>query len=100
VTPPPAAVRVKVEFPGEALAVDVRFKVLLPLPGEAMLVGEKVAVTPEGSPLIDKATTELNPFAPAVVKAIVVEAPGAMLALVALVESVKPGAGGTVRVTV
>ena len=39
-----------------------RVSVLLPVPGEAILVGEKLAVTPEGSPVADKDIADLNPF--------------------------------------
>ena len=100
VTPPPVAVMVGVELLEDALAAAVRVKVVLPLPGEAMLVGAKVAVTPDGSPLMDNATAELKPFATVVVIVTGVEPPGATLPLVALDESVKLGAGETVRVTV
>ena len=100
VTPPPAAVMVRLEFPAGALADAVNVKVLLPLPGEAMLVGAKEAVTPAGSPLTDKATAELKPFATAVVTVTGVEAPEAMLPLVALDESVNVGAGETARLRV
>ena len=64
---------------------------LFPLPGGAMLAGAKLAVTPWGSPLMDNATAELNPFNPAVVMVIDVELPGATLAVVALALSVKLG---------
>lgn len=36
--------------------------VLVPLPGAAMLAGEKDAVTPAGSVPTDKVTAELKPF--------------------------------------
>jgi len=100
VIPPPAAVMVRVELPIEADVVAARVKVLEPLPGEAILVGAKVPVTPDGRPLTDNATAELNPFPPAVVIVIGVEEPAAKLALLALAESVRLGAGETVRVTV
>ena len=41
------------------LAENVRLE--LPLPGAAMEVGAKAAVTPVGSPEADKDTAELNP---------------------------------------
>jgi hypothetical protein len=63
-------------------------------------VGAKVPVTPDGSPLIDNATAELNPLDAAVVIVIGVEEPTATLALLELVESERLGAGETVRVTV
>ena len=100
VMPPPTAEMVRVELPVEADEAAARVKVLEPLPGEAMLVGANVPVTPDGSPLTDNATAELNPFPPAVVIVIGVEEPAAKLALLALAESVRLGAGETVRVTV
>lgn len=89
VTPPPEAVMVRADVPGAFVELAVSVSLLLPLPGEAMLVGEKPAVTPAGSPLIDNATAELNPFTRAVVRVIGTEAPGATLALVALGARVK-----------
>ncbi len=70
---------------------------LVPLPGDAILVGAKLPVTPVGSPLIDKATAEVNPFTRAVVNVAGIEPPGATLALVALGVSVKLAGGKTVR---
>jgi len=64
---------------------------LLPVPGEAMLVGENAAVTPFGNPLTETATAELNPFVTLVVKVSDVEPPGAMLTLEALSVNVKLG---------
>lgn len=97
VTPPPVAVTVRVQVPVAAVAATDRVKVLLPLPGQAMPVGVKLAVTPPGSPLIDNATAEVNPLTRAVVRVIGVEPPGATLALVALGVSVKLAGGKTVR---
>jgi hypothetical protein len=76
-----------------AVEVDVSVKVLVPLPGAAMLAGAKLAVTPLGSPLIEIATAELNPFANMVVRVMWVEPPRATLTLVALVVKVMPGVG-------
>lgn len=91
VTPPPVAVMVRVELPVDADEAAARVKVLEPLPGEAMLVGANVPVTPDGSPLTDNATAELKPFPPAVVTLIGVDAPAATLAFVVLVFSVRVG---------
>ena len=96
-TPPPVAVMVSVEVPAAAEEAADRVKVLLPLPGEAMLAGAKVAVRPAGSPLTDNVTAELNPVPAAVVIVSGVEAPGATLALVALDDSVKLALDCTVR---
>ena len=100
VTPPPAAVTVMVEVPAAAVEAATSVKVLLPAPGEAMLVGAKVAVTPAGTPVTDRATAELNPFTRAVVKVMGIDPPGVRLALVALDDSVKLAGGRTARVTI
>jgi len=99
ITPPPVAVAVRVDTPGVAVEVADNVNVLLPFPGAAMLVGAKLAVTPVGSPLIDKATTALNPFTRVVVNVMGIEPPGATLALVALGVNVKLGVS-TVRLRV
>ena len=57
-----------------------------------MEAGVKVAVTPFGRPLTDKARGKLNPFAIAVVNLTVTEAPGARLTLAAPGVRVKVGA--------
>jgi hypothetical protein len=88
-----------VETPGAVPEAAASVKVLVPLPGDAMLVREKLAVTPLGSPLTDNATAELNPVPAVVVNVMGVEAPGATLALEALDASVKVG-GNTVRLMV
>jgi hypothetical protein len=91
VAPPPTAARVRVETPAVAVEPTDSVKVLLPLPGAAMLVRVKFAVTLFGSPLTDKATAELNPVPAVVVNVMGTEPPGATLALVALDVSVKLG---------
>jgi hypothetical protein len=93
------AVTVRVEVPAAAVEPAASVKVLRPLPGAAMLVGAKLAVTPLGAPLTDSVITELNPFAKAVVKVMGVEPPGATLALVTLGVKVKLGVN-TVRLIV
>jgi hypothetical protein len=97
VTPPPVAIMVRVELPAAADDAGDSVKVLLPFPGEAMLVGEKLADTPAGTPLMEKATTVLNPFTRAVVKVMEVEAPAVTLALLALGVRVKLGGCEIVR---
>ena len=82
-----------------AVEAAASVKVLVPLPGAAMLVGAKLAVTPLGRPLIDNATAELNPFTKAVVRVMCVEALRAKLTLVVEGVSVKPGVN-TVRLRV
>jgi len=71
--------------------VSVSVSVLEPLPGAAMLVGEKPAVTPFGRPLTDSATAESNPLTAAEVIVILADVPTATVALDALGVSVKPG---------
>jgi hypothetical protein len=54
-----------------------------------MLVGAKLAVTPLGSPLIEKAMTEVNPVPATAVNLTDADAPRATLAMARLDESVK-----------
>jgi hypothetical protein len=60
VKPPPAPVMVTVEAPMLALLLAVRVSVDEPEPPE-MLVGLKLAVTPDGKPLAERETALLNP---------------------------------------
>jgi len=64
-------------------------RVLLPLPGAAIVAGAKLAETPVGAPLTDIVMVELKPVPLVVVKIIGIDPPGAMLALVAVGVSVK-----------
>lgn len=91
VTPPPVPFNVNVEAPPTTAAVAFSVSVLLPLPA-AILAGAKLAVTPAGSPLTDKATADLNPATGAAETVTVVELPAVTVALVAPGVSVKPGA--------
>jgi hypothetical protein len=59
-------VTLKLNVPTVVPEATDNFRMLLPLPGGAMLVGAKLAVTPLGSPLTDNSTAELNPYNPAV----------------------------------
>jgi hypothetical protein len=59
--PPPAAVIVTVADPAVALLDAENVSVLDPEPGAAMLAGAKVAVTPDGNPVAERVTAELNP---------------------------------------
>ena len=90
--PPPEAVTVMVEAFAAAVEPANSVNILVPAPGEAMLLGAKLAVMPVGSPTTDIATAELNPFSRAVVNVMGIEPPGATLALVALGIKVKLGA--------
>jgi hypothetical protein len=78
-----------VETPTAGVVPADNVKVLWPLPGAAMLAGEKLGVIPLGSPLNENAMAELNPIPAAVVTVIGTDPPRATLALVALNESVK-----------
>jgi hypothetical protein len=87
--PPPVAVTVKLKVPAAAEDAADSVKVLLPLPGDAMLAGAKLDVTPAGRPLMDRATAELKLLTGAVVKVMDVVAPAVTLALFALGVRVK-----------
>jgi hypothetical protein len=54
VVPPPTAPIVREETPAVAAELTASVKVLFPLPGAAMLVGLRLAVTPLGSPLMER----------------------------------------------
>ena len=88
------------EEPVGAVGAAESVNVLLPLPGALILAGANVPVTPDGSPLMEKATAELNPLAVVVVMVKGFELPAATVVLAAFAESVKLGAGETVRLIV
>lgn len=98
-TPPPLAQTVSDETAADLVDAIAKVKLLLPLPGDEMLPGEKVAVTPAGSPVIESATAEVNPFIGVVVIVMCPDAPCGILRLMALTVSVKLGVR-TVRPTV
>ena len=81
----------KTEVPAAAPEATETVKVLELWPG-AILAGAKLAVTPAGSPLIDKATVELNPFNAETATTNVVELPTATLTPVGFEVSAKLGA--------
>jgi len=58
---PPVAVIVILAVPVVAVLLAEKVTVELPLPGAAMEVGLKVAVTPVGNPEADNETAELKP---------------------------------------
>lgn len=66
VTPPPVPVTVMVYVPFAVVVSTVSVKVEVPEPGAAIDAGLKVAVTPAGWPVADKATAESKPFKAAV----------------------------------
>src|SRR5579871_777427 len=61
VIPPPVALTVMLLVPGVAVLATANVSVELPLPGAAMDVGLKLAVTPVGRPATDRETAELKP---------------------------------------
>jgi hypothetical protein len=75
VTPPPVAVTVIVAVPAAAVLLAERVSVELPLPGAAIEVGLKVAVTPDGNPEAESDTAELKPPLPVVEMVLLPEAP-------------------------
>src|SRR5262249_40939784 len=89
-SPPPVAAMERVALPAVAPDATVRVSVLFPLPGAARLAGANFAVTPEGKPLTDKATAELNPFCPATASEMVT-LPEIRLALVGFAVRFKTG---------
>lgn len=91
VAPPPVAVTVSVEVFTAAVDATFRVRVLLPFPGEAMLVGAKLAVTPAGSPLTESASAALNPLTAAPVTMMGVDPPRATVTLAPLSPSVNIG---------
>lgn len=69
VTPPPVPVTVTLNVPAVATLLADIVIIELPLPGAAIVVELKLAVTPEGNPETDSDTAALNP--PAIVVEIV-----------------------------
>jgi hypothetical protein len=61
VMPPPVALTVTFTVPVAAVLLAESVSVELPLPGAAIVLGLKLAVTPEGKPEMDNEIAELNP---------------------------------------
>jgi hypothetical protein len=91
VNPPPTAVKVRFVVASVAVVEAVRVKVELPLPGAAILAGEKVAVTPAGNGAMLKASELLNPPDTVVVTDVVALAPLLTERVVAAVVTAKSG---------
>ena len=85
---PPVPVTARTEVPGDAPEATDTVRVLAPLP-PGIVAGEKLAVTPEGRPLTDSATGELNPLRLDAVIVKVVELPTFTAAPVGLGKRVK-----------
>lgn len=93
---PLVPVTAKTDVPDAVPEATETVRVLLLFP-DGMVAGEKLAVTPVGSPPADRATGELKPFSRATVSTNDVEPPTLTLAPVGLGVSVKVGPA-TVRV--
>ena len=85
------AVTVRVDVPAAAPEPTVMRRILVPVPGEAILAGARVALTPLGSPLTDNVIPGENPLPAVVVTVIETDPPLATLALAAFVARVKLG---------
>ena len=91
VTPPPVAVIVTVALPVVAVLLAERVRVEVPLPGAAIDVGLKLAVTPEGNPEAESETAELRPPLTLVVIVLVPELPSVIERLVGEALRLKSG---------
>ena len=83
-------------MPTGAVEASFSVSVLLPLPGDAMLAGAKVAVTPLGRVVTDNPMADLNPFSAVVETVIGPEPFRATVIFAALVSSERVGAAITV----
>jgi hypothetical protein len=92
-TPPPLALIVTVEVPTVAVLLAVKVRVELPEPGAAMDAGLNEAVTPEGSPVAESETAELNPPETVVEMLVALLPPCATETLVGEALTAKSGAG-------
>jgi len=79
-------------LPTAVVPVAAKVKVELPLPGAGMLAGEKLPVTPVGSPETLSATAELKVVLPTLVKLRLPFPPGPTVSVVAEPLRVKDGA--------
>ena len=102
VMPPPVAVTVTLVVPVVAVLLAEKVRVELPLPGAAMDVGLKLAVTPEGKAEVDNEIAELKPPLTDVETVLLPEPPWATDRLVGDALTAKAGlaAAFTVRATV
>jgi hypothetical protein len=91
VCPAPVAFTVTIFEPNTAVAEAFNVNTLLPFPGDAMLVGEKLAVTPVGRPITESTIDDLKPFTAPVVRVSGTEVPGATVTLLFDSASVKYG---------
>lgn len=85
-------------MPATALVAMLSLKLLAPLPGEAMLAGENVAVTPLGSPLIENAMADRNPPSALVARLRGVVLPVDAVSVEASARRLKLGLAATTRV--
>jgi hypothetical protein len=92
ITPPPEPVTVSVKVPADAYEAAVRVNMLLPVPGDATLVGANLAVTPKGRPLTERPIAALNPLVAPVYTVTGIEPPLFKRTVTALSPNVKLGA--------
>ena len=93
---PETPVMVSVTVPVAAVLAAVSVSVLV----EVVLVGLKLAVTPEGSPLTERPTDPLKPFTGFTVTVLDPAFPCVMLRLVGEADSEKSGTGAAFTVKV
>jgi hypothetical protein len=94
VSVPETPVMVSVTVPVPAVLAAVSVSVLV----EVVLVGLKLAVTPEGSPLTERPTDPLKPFTGLTVMVLDPAFPCVMLRLAGEADSEKSGAGAAFTV--
>ena len=92
------AVTVTFDVPVVAVLLADRVSVELPLPGAAIEVGLKLAVTPEGNPEAESETAELKPPLTVVEMVLLPEAPCAIERLAGDALTVKSGVAAEVTV--
>ena len=97
--PPPDALTVTVEVALAVVDAALSVSVLLPVPGDAIEAGEKVAVTPFGNPLMENRIDAPKPLVPTAYTEIGSEPPRGTVTLVPPRERLKLGPM-TVSVTV
>lgn len=91
VMPPPVAVTVTLNVPAAATLLAEIVTVELPLPGAAMELGLKLAITPAGKPEADRDTAELKPPVMVVETVLLAELPWFMLIAAGDAETIKSG---------
>lgn len=96
---PPVPVMVTVAAPVVAVLLAVRVRIELPLAGAVIEAGLKLAVTPEGKPVAESETAELNPPTTVVNTVAVLELPCATDKVVGETVRVKSGVAGALTLS-